>query len=118
MGHQYPLVWVNEVNGRKAFHVMSHIVRRLYIRHGPDETPKVIDNITEIRDFLLKLQSRVVRPEYIYAGPDDEGDHVLWNNWGVMHTKIDYPLEFGPRTNHQGWIPCSYGPDGPVPIPL
>lgn len=114
---KYPLVWVNEVTGQKAFHVMSHIIRRLHIRNGPNEKPRVIDDINEIRSFILKLQTRVLRPEYIYAGPEQEGDHVLWNNWGVMHTKIDYPLQYGPRTNHQGWIPSSYPPSGPTPLP-
>lgn len=81
---KYPLVWVNEGTGQKAFHVMSHIIRRLHIRNGPHEKARVIDDINEIREFILKLQSRVLRPEYIYTGPSEEGDHVLWNNWSVQ----------------------------------
>lgn len=108
---------MNPGTGVKHFHVQPNTVRRLFIRNGPDEKPRVIEKVEEIRAFLTKLQERIVRPENIYVGPEDEGDHTLWFNWGVMHTKIDYPVEYGIRTAHQGWMPSSKFPQGPVPIP-
>ncbi|ELQ32308.1 hypothetical protein OOU_Y34scaffold01193g1 [Pyricularia oryzae Y34] len=111
-----PLVWMNSVTGKKHFQVQPNTVRRLFIRNNAEETPRVIEDVKEIRDFLTKLQIRVLRPENIYVGPEEEGDHVFWYNWGVMHTKIDYPVKYGVRTAHQGWIPASRAPTGPVPI--
>lgn len=108
---------MNPGTGVKHFHVQPNTVRRLFIRSGPDEKPRVIEKVEEIREFLTKLQERIVRPENIYVGPEEEGDHTLWFNWGVMHTKIDYPVEYGIRTAHQGWMPSSKFPQGPVPIP-
>ncbi|TIC94073.1 putative dioxygenase [Colletotrichum higginsianum] len=112
-----PMVWVNDATGGKHFQVQPNIVRRLFIRSGPDEKPRVIDDIKEVRDFLTNIQGRILRPENVYVGPEDEGDHLFWYNWGVMHSKIDYPVEFGVRTAHQGWLPGSKAPKGPVPIP-
>ncbi|KAK8133240.1 hypothetical protein PG999_001413 [Apiospora kogelbergensis] len=113
-----PLVWMNPTTGAKHFQVQPNTVRKLFIRNGPDEKPRIIDNVEEIREFLNKLMLRVLRPENIYVGPDEEGDHTLWFNWGLMHTKIDYPVEYGVRTAHQGWIPAASFPQGPVPIPV
>ncbi|KAI1862757.1 uncharacterized protein JN550_010094 [Neoarthrinium moseri] len=115
--HILPLVWVNPTTGAKHLQVQPNTVRRLYIRHGESEKPKIIDDVKKVRDILSGLQYRVIRPENIYVGPDDEGDHLFWYNWGVMHTKIDFPVEFGTRTAHQGWLPATQAPTGPVPIP-
>lgn len=86
------------------------------MRHGPDEDPTVIDNVEEIRALIQGLQSRIIRPEYIYVGPEEEGDHVLWYNRGMMHARIDYPIEFGTRIVHQGWIPSQEPPVGAQPV--
>ena len=48
----YPMVWVNPVTGEKAFQVHGIVARKLFIRSSPDETPKVIDDVAEIRKFL------------------------------------------------------------------
>ncbi|KAJ4387222.1 hypothetical protein N0V93_007811 [Gnomoniopsis smithogilvyi] len=115
--HVLPLVWMNSVTGKKHLQVQPNVVRRLFIRSSEEDKPKVIDDVKEVRDFLTKFQIRILQPENIYVGPEEEGDHVLWYNWGVMHTKIDFPVEFGPRTAHQGWLPATRKPSGPVPIP-
>ncbi|KAK2610915.1 hypothetical protein N8I77_004304 [Diaporthe amygdali] len=112
-----PLVWVNPVTGGKHFHVQPNIVRRVFVRSGPDEEPKIIDDVKEVRDFFTKFQYRIIRPENIYVGPEEEGDQLLFFNWGVMHSKIDYPIEMGTRTTHQGWLAGDRPPKGPVPIP-
>lgn len=111
------MVWVNPSTGEKAFQVQPNCVRRIFVRHSPSELPKVIEDMTEVRKFLNKLQNRIIKPEYIYAGPEEEGDHLLWYNWGIMHSRVDYPIKFGPRITHQGWIPSSHAPAGPAPVP-
>lgn len=108
---------MNPVTGGKHFHVQPNIVRRVFVRSGPDEEPKVIDDVKEVRDFFTKFQYRIIRPENIYVGPEEEGDQLLFFNWGVMHSKIDYPIEMGTRTTHQGWLAGDRPPKGPVPIP-
>ncbi|EKG13547.1 Taurine catabolism dioxygenase TauD/TfdA [Macrophomina phaseolina MS6] len=114
---KHPMVWVNPVTGKKSFQVQHNLARRLFIRHGPNDTPKVIDDLAEVRKFLDTMQSRIIQPEYIWVGPDAEQDLILFQNYGLMHTKIDYPLSYGVRTVHQGWLPTSRKPAGPVPIP-
>jgi alpha-ketoglutarate-dependent taurine dioxygenase len=93
--------------------------RKLFIRSSVDEEPKVMDDVAEIRAFLHQIQSRILRPEYICLPPMEEGDMVIWDNYGLFHSAIDYPLEkYGARTMHQANIGASQGPVGPVPIPV
>jgi hypothetical protein len=89
----------------------------LFIRHGPTESPKIIDDLGEVRRFLDNIQSRIIKPEYIWVGPDEEHDLLIFQNYGLFHTKIDYPASYGSRSVHQGWLPGGKPPVGPVPIP-
>ncbi|KAK5047597.1 hypothetical protein LTR84_006694 [Exophiala bonariae] len=116
---RYPFVWVNPVTGEKAFQVHGLAARKLFLRSSIDEEPKVIDDVVAIRSFLHNIQTRVLRPEYIYLPKVEVGDIVMWDNYGTFHTAVDYPLEkYGPRTMHQANIGASKGPVGPVPIPV
>lgn len=96
---------------------MHHLVRRLYIRNGPDETPKIIDDLGEVRRFLDKIQSRIIKPENIWVGPEEEHDLVLFGSYGLLHSNIDYPASWGKRSIHQAFMPTSKPPVGPVPTP-
>ncbi|GME37561.1 hypothetical protein GTA08_BOTSDO09485 [Neofusicoccum parvum] len=113
----HPMVWVNPVTGKKSFQVQHNLARRLFVRRGADDVPKVIDDVAEVRKFLDNIQSRIIQPEYIWVGPEEEHDLLLFQNYGLMHTKIDYPVSYGTRTVHQGWMPTTRKPVGPVPIP-
>lgn len=113
---QYPMVWVNPLTGEKAFQVHGICVRRLFLRNSSAETPQVIEDVDEIRRFILNIQNRILRPEYILLAPVEEGDMLLWDNYGLFHSAIDYPAKMGPRTMHQANIAGSVGPRGPVPI--
>jgi alpha-ketoglutarate-dependent taurine dioxygenase len=98
------------VTGEKAFHVHSICVRRLFLRSSPTEDAK-------IREFLADIQLRVLKPQYILMAPVEEGDVAIWDNWGVFHSAVDYPVsKYGPRTMHQANIGASSRPVGPVPI--
>ncbi|KAK7920175.1 dioxygenase [Apiospora marii] len=115
---RYPMVWTNPVTGEKAFQVHGICARRLFVRSSPDEQrPRVIDDVAEIRAFLKPIQERVLRPEYILLPSLEEGDIVMWANYQMFHTAVDYPISLGPRTMHQANIGASIGPQGPVPIP-
>ncbi|KAI1613521.1 hypothetical protein EDD36DRAFT_199786 [Exophiala viscosa] len=115
---RYPCVWINPVTGEKAFQVHGLGVRKLFLRSSVDEQPEVVEDVVAIRAFMHKIQSRILRPEYIWLPEVEEGDIVMWDNYGTFHSAVDYPLEnYGPRTMHQANIGASKGPVGPVPIP-
>ncbi|OTB01567.1 hypothetical protein M426DRAFT_323329 [Hypoxylon sp. CI-4A] len=113
----YPMVWVNPVTGEKAFHVHGICARKLFIRSSPTEEPRVTDDVVEIRSLLRTIQERVLKPEYVFIPTLDEGDIVMWANYQMFHTAIDYPASYGPRTMHQANIGSSTPPMGPIPIP-
>lgn len=114
---RYPMVWVNPVTGEKAFMVHGICVRRVFFRSSPNEKPKIVEDLGEIRQWLKTIQERVLRPEYIYVPKAEEGDILIWANWQCFHTAIDYPDSYGSRTMHQANIGASSAPVGPVPIP-
>jgi alpha-ketoglutarate-dependent taurine dioxygenase len=115
---RYPMVWVNPVTGEKAFMVHGICARKLFLRSSPEETPTVIDDVVKIREFLKPIQERVLKPEYIMIPKLEEGDIVMWANYQMFHSAIDYPGAYGARTMHQANIGASKGPVGPIPIPI
>ena len=114
----YPMTWVNPVTGEKAFMVHGICARKLFLRSSPEENPTVLEDVEKIRAFLRPIQERVLKPEYIMIPKLEEGDIVMWANYQMFHTAVDYPEAFGDRTMHQANIGASKGPVGPVPIPV
>ncbi|KAI1388413.1 Clavaminate synthase-like protein [Hypoxylon trugodes] len=114
---RYPMVWVNPVTGEKAFQVHGICARKLFIRSSPEEEPQVIEDVVEIRKLLKSIQERVLKPEYILIPSLGEGDIVMWANYQMFHTAVDYPASYGPRTMHQANIASSAPPLGPNPVP-
>ncbi|KAK2025430.1 Clavaminate synthase-like protein [Colletotrichum zoysiae] len=115
---RYPMVWVNPVTSEKAFMVHGICARKMFMRSNADEKPEVIDDVVRIREWLRPIQERVLKPEYIMLPKVEEGDIVMWANYSMFHTAVDYPDHFGPRTMHQANIGASSGPVGPVPLPV
>lgn len=115
----YPMVWVNPVTGEKAFMVHGICAHKLFLRSSPDEEPTVVTDVEKIRAFLKPLQERVLKPEYIMIPKLEEGDIVMWANYALFHSAIDYPEHLGARTMHQANIGASQGPAtmGLFPIP-
>jgi alpha-ketoglutarate-dependent taurine dioxygenase len=114
----YPMVWVNPVTEEKAFMVHGICARKLFLRSSPDEEPTVVEDVNKIRAFLKPIQERVLKPEYIMLPKLEEGDIVMWANYQMFHSAVDYPETYGARTMHQANIGASRGPVGPVPIPV
>jgi len=115
---RYPMVWVNPVTGERAFMVHGICVRRVFMRSSLDQEPEIIDDVARIRAWLKPIQERVLKPEYIMLPKVEEGDIVMWANYQLFHTAVDYPDHLGARTMHQANIGASSGPIGPVPIPI
>jgi alpha-ketoglutarate-dependent taurine dioxygenase len=115
---RYPMVWVNPVTQERAFMVHGICVRRAFMRSSLEEKPRVVDDVVEIRDWLAQIQERVLKPEYIMSPKVEEGDIIMWANYQMFHTAVDYPDHWDARTMHQANIGASSGPVGPVPIPV
>ncbi|KAK1911783.1 hypothetical protein P3342_013088 [Pyrenophora teres f. teres] len=92
-------------------------VRRAFLRSSEAEEPRVVDDVTEIWAWLKPIQELVLRPEYIMLPKVQEGDVIMWANYQVFHTAVDYPDHWGARTMHQANIGASQGPVVPVSIP-
>ncbi|KAJ5650231.1 uncharacterized protein N7484_003954 [Penicillium longicatenatum] len=114
---KYPMVWVNPLTGEKAFQVHGICAKKLYLRRSKEEQPHIIEDVAEIRKFILGIQNRILKPEYILLAPVEEGDVAIWDNYGLFHSAIDYPISMGPRSMHQANISGSIGPRGLVAIP-
>jgi alpha-ketoglutarate-dependent taurine dioxygenase len=46
----------------------------------------VIDDLAETRRICYEMQKKVVRPDHIYAHAWEEGDLVIFHNYGVWHS--------------------------------
>ncbi|KLU88279.1 hypothetical protein MAPG_07266 [Magnaporthiopsis poae ATCC 64411] len=114
---RYPMVWVNPVTGEKSFMVHGICVRKMFLRSSADEEPTVVTDLAAIRAWLQQIQERVLSPEYILIPELAPGDIVMWANWQVFHSAVDYHPKLGPRTMHQANVGASTSPTGPVPIP-
>lgn len=58
-------------------------VRKIHLEDG-----SILDNLSEIRERLYRLQRRAIDPQYVYTHDWEEGDLVLFNNHGVMHSIV------------------------------
>ncbi|KAJ9622507.1 hypothetical protein H2204_011520 [Knufia peltigerae] len=98
--YKFPMVWVNPVTGAKALQIFPDIIRKLYIKTTvPLASEKVVENLEEIRVWVNDIYDRIATPEYIIVPECEEGDLILWNNWGVQHSAIEYPDSYGSRSS-------------------
>ncbi|EUC47380.1 hypothetical protein COCMIDRAFT_90268 [Bipolaris oryzae ATCC 44560] len=112
-----PMVWLNPLTHERAFMVHGICVRRAFFRSSPHGESTVVDDVAAIRDWLRPIQERVLKPEYVLLPRVEEGDVVMWANYQLFHSAVDYPDHWGARCMHQANIGASEGPKGPVPVP-
>lgn len=79
----FPMVWKNPVTGKLALQVHPSAVRRIHCADGT-----VIDDLERVRDIVYKLQRPAISPQYVYPHDWEEGDLVLFNNRGVIHSVV------------------------------
>jgi alpha-ketoglutarate-dependent taurine dioxygenase len=79
----YPMTWRNHITNKLALMVYPTAARRLHLK---DRT--VIDDLKEVREILYKLQRPGIEPQFVYTHDWVEGDLVLFNNHGVMHSVV------------------------------
>ncbi|KAK4863983.1 hypothetical protein LT330_010193 [Penicillium expansum] len=113
---KFPMVWVNPVTGTRSFQILPDVVQKLYLKSGPNAEELVVEDNEEVRIWLNNILDRICKPQNILIPEYDEGDVVMFNNWEVLHSSIDYPASYGVRTMHQCHIPSSTFPVGPIGV--
>ncbi|KAI1613671.1 hypothetical protein EDD36DRAFT_434264 [Exophiala viscosa] len=78
-----PMVWRNPVTGQYALQIHPSPVRKIHLRNG-----RVIDDLEKVREIVHDLQRPGIAPELVYAHDWEEGDFVLFNNQGVLHSVV------------------------------
>jgi alpha-ketoglutarate-dependent taurine dioxygenase len=78
-----PMTWKNPVTGQLALQIHPSAVRCIHLKDG-----RVIDDLEQVRDIVYRLQRPGISPEFVYAHDWDEGDLVLFNNRGVLHSVV------------------------------
>jgi len=79
----FPMAWKNPVTGKLAMQVHPSAVRRIHLADGT-----VIDDLARVREIIYKLQRPAISPQYVYPHDWEDGDLVLFNNRGVLHSVV------------------------------
>ncbi|KEF59327.1 uncharacterized protein A1O9_04171 [Exophiala aquamarina CBS 119918] len=106
-----PMAWQNPVTGKFALQVHPSVVRKIHLHDG-----RIIDDLQQVRDIVHNLQRPAIAPELVYAFDWKEGDLVLFNNHGVIHSVVG---AFGldeVRLFRQCNLAASQPPLGPVEV--
>ena len=78
-----PMTWKNPVTGKLALQIHPSAVRKI---HKADGT--VIEDLEEVREIVHRLQRPGIAPKMVYAHDWEEGDMVIFNNQGVLHSVV------------------------------
>ena len=103
-----PMVWKNPVTGELALQLHPSAVRRIHLKDGSK-----IDNLDEVRETIYRLQRPAISPQFVYAHDWQEGDLVLFNNHGVLHSVVGAFAEDEVRLFRQCNLSASAPPVGP-----
>lgn len=78
-----PMCWKNPVTGKLALQIHPSAIKAIHLPDG-----KVITDVAEARELVHKLQRPAISPQYVYPHDWVEGDLVLFNNQGVLHSVV------------------------------
>ncbi|KAF2452601.1 hypothetical protein BDY21DRAFT_155617 [Lineolata rhizophorae] len=78
-----PMCWRNPVTGKLAVQIHPSAVRRIHLKDG-----SVIDDLAEVRRIVHDIQRPAIAPRFVYPHDWVEGDLVLFNNQGVLHSVV------------------------------
>lgn len=109
----FPMVWKNPVTGRLALQVHPCAIEKLHLADG-----ETIDNLEQVRKIVHDLQRPGIAPARVYAPDWEEGDLVLFNNHGVLHSVTGAFAPEEVRIFRQCNMAASrepYGPDEAIP---
>lgn len=103
-----PMCWKNPVTGRLALQVDPSTAMSLHWADG-----MVIEDVAQVRNILYRLQRPGIAPALLYAHDWREGDLVLFNNRGVLHTLVGTFNEDEIRVLRQVVLAGTDMPEGP-----
>lgn len=103
-----PMCWKNPVTGKLAIQIHPSAVRRIHLADG-----SVIEDLKEVRDTIHRIQRPGIAPELVYPHDWVEGDLVLFNNRGVLHSVVGAFKEDEVRLFRQCNMAASSFPEGP-----
>lgn len=103
-----PMCWKNPVTGQLALQIHPCAIEKLLLQDGT-----VIDDLAEVRRIVHDLQRPGISPRYVYAHDWEEGDLVLFNNHGCIHSVVGAFREDEVRIFRQCNLAASREPFGP-----
>jgi alpha-ketoglutarate-dependent taurine dioxygenase len=103
-----PMLWRNPVTGEFALQIHPSAVRRIHLKSG-----SIIDDLEQVREIVYRLQRPAIGPTCIYAHDWQEGDLVLFNNHGVLHSVVGAFAQNEVRLFRQCNLAASAPPVGP-----
>lgn len=103
-----PMAWKNPVTGKLALQMHPSAVRKIHLKDGG-----VIDDLKTVREIVHRLQRPGICPGLVYAHDWEEGDLVLFNNQGVLHSVVGAFAEDKVRLFRQCNMAGSEPPLGP-----
>ena len=103
-----PMLWKNPVTGMLALQIHPSAIRKIHLKDG-----SVIDDLERVREIVHGLQRPAISPRFVYAHDWEEGDLVLFNNHGVLHSVVGAFTEQEVRLFRQCNMAASEPPLGP-----
>lgn len=103
-----PMCWKNPVTGKLALQVHPSAVRKLHLEDG-----SIIDDLKSVRDIVYQLQRPGIAPELVYCHDWEEGDLVLFNNQGTIHSVVGAFAPDEVRIFRQCNLASNAPPEGP-----
>lgn len=78
-----PMCWKNPVTGNLAVQIHPSAIKAIHLPNG-----EVMTDLKEVRELVHRIQRPAISPQYVYAHDWVEGDLVLFNNQGTLHTVV------------------------------
>jgi len=103
-----PMCWKNPITGKLALVVHPSAVKAI---HLPNR--EVMTDLKEVREVIHRLQRPGISPQFVYPHDWAEGDCVLFNNQGVLHTVVGAFAPDEQRLFRQCNMASSEGVTGP-----
>jgi xanthine dioxygenase len=103
-----PMCWKNPLTGEFALQIHPSAVSKIHLKDGT-----VISDLERVREIVYNLQRPAIKPECVYAHDWEEGDLVLFNNHGVLHSVVGAFSENEVRLFRQCNLSASSPPIGP-----
>lgn len=78
-----PMCWKNPVTGNLALQIHPSAIKAIHLPNG-----EVMTDLKEARELVHRLQRPAISPQHVYPHDWEEGDCVLFNNQGVLHSVV------------------------------